>query len=343
MNLLTRIFRFLIGGKQFSPKTSVKESAGLSHKKSHFELSNGWLTLIDPDFFGKTYLSPNQKLCVACSDYDGAGTGGFREKGYGRVILFDCLADKIIHELSHIARPVDSAVADNGAYIVHDSGFGSELQGDLIAVGRDGCEIYRRHYTSNIHNIGLSNCGRYAAVQTCNAPGEDGNHLEVLDLNRRCSIFFVQPVTGWADKYIFEVDADGELEAFFVEHEQLGTFRYARDGMFLDVEQFLDAQLQKGNFSTKISAARELLKKDPTPANAKKALNAADAALAEGAGERSDWGAIAHRVRGEAYDLLSHFPEALNAYEKALALNSKVGVQKRAAALRKKLDASGAV
>ena len=59
--------------------------------------------------------------------------------------------------------------------------------------------------------------------------------------------------------------------------------------------------------------------------------------MADGAKDRPDWGAIAHRVRGESFEVLGELSEALQAFELALSLNPKVGLQKRAVALRKKL------
>lgn len=44
------------------------------------------------------------------------------------------------------------------------------------------------------------------------------------------------------------------------------------------------------------------------------------------------------RIKGEANDLLGNFSDALDAYEKALSFNPKIGVQRRVNALRKKLQ-----
>ncbi|SDZ70648.1 Tetratricopeptide repeat-containing protein [Variovorax sp. YR266] len=242
-----------------------------------------------------------------------------------------------MHELTCFARPMDAAVSDTGSYIVQDAGFGSALMGDVIAIDTDGRERYRRRYSANIFNIGLSRCGRYAAVQTANAPSDDGNLLEVLDLDLGCAVFSVQPATGWADKYSFHVDSDGRLQALSVEHNGLGRFSYSAAGEFRDAKAFQVTRLDKGDYATKLMAARDLIQGDASPDNAAKALATADAALAEGAKDQPDWGAIAHRVRGESYEALGQLPQALAAFEHALSLNPKVGIQKRATALRKKL------
>ena len=97
-------------------------------------------------------------------------------------------------------------------------------------------------------------------------------------------------------------------------------------GDFQDAQAFQPAQLERGDYCTRPMAARDLLKTAATPDYARKTLSAADTTLADGA-KGPDWGAIAHRVRGESYEVLGELPEALQAFELALPLNPKVGVQ----------------
>lgn len=344
MGFISRLRDALLGGSKKTMPAATPPAPATTQPRGGRTARNavvrdGWLTLTQPNFFGQAHRSPSKRWIVGCNDSDGAGRGGHRESGNGRVVLVDHQTDKVMHELRCFARPMDAAVSDAGTYIVLDSGFGSALQGDVVALDLEGRERYRRHYRANVFNVGLSKCGKYAAVQTANAPNDDGNLLEVLDLDRGCAVFSVQPTTGWADKYSFDVDAEGRLKAIGVEHKGLGGFSYSASGEFQDTQAFQAARLDKGDYGTKLMAARDLLKADATPDNARKALNAADAALAEGAKNSPDWGSIAHRVRGESYELLGQLPEALEAFDLALSLNSKVGVQKRALALRKKLAA----
>lgn len=307
--------------------------------KRNIDLDGKWLTVDSPYFFGQANISPDKRWVVGCNDSDGGSHGGYRMKGNGRVILVDYQSDRIVHELKCFARPVDAAVSDSGSYIVHDCGFGGALCGDVIALNTTGEEIYRRHYHANIFNIGISQCGRYAAAQTANSDSKDSNILEVLDLKNGKQIFTVRPVGAWADSYLFNTNADGELSQLRVNLRDLGYFSYSATGEFLDVESLLAAQLDKGDYTTKILAAQKLLKKNTTEEHARKALSVADAALSQGARERYDWGAQAHRVRGESFELLGELSDALEAYEQALSMNPKVGVQRRATTLRKKLSA----
>ncbi|MBS0343205.1 MAG: tetratricopeptide repeat protein [Proteobacteria bacterium] len=343
MGIISKLMKLLDGSEksisEATPPTRPSSQQASGRTARNAVVRDEWLTLKRPRFFGRAHQSPNKRWIVGCNDSDGVGRGGHRESGNGRVVLVDHRADQVMHELGCFARPMDAAVSDAGPYIVLDSGFGSALQGDVAALDLEGRERYRRHYRANVFNIGLSRCGRFAAVQTANAPNDDGNLLEVLDLDRGCTVFAVPPATGWADRYSFDTDADGRLIAVGVEHKGLGRFSYSASGEFQDAQAFQAARLDKGDYATKIMSARDLLKTDSTADNARKALSTADAALAEGAKDAPDWSSIAHRVRGEAYELLGQLPEALEAFERALSLNPKVGVQKRAVALRKKLRA----
>lgn len=175
-------------------------------------------------------------------------------------------------ELRTFARPLTAAVGDTGNFIIHDTGFGSALQSDLVAVSSAGDEMFRRHYKANIYNPGLSDCGRYASVQTAGAPEDDGNLLEVLDLKARTTMFSVKPEQGWAERYGFKLDGNGQLQALVVEYRDIGKFRFSATGLFMDEEKYQNACLNKGDFTIKIRSARALLKKSPTSENAQKVL-----------------------------------------------------------------------
>lgn len=346
MGFISRFLRMLTASagsnknmKAAKSKSLKSTSSGRSKQKTsgNTSLDDGWLTIDSPHFFGQAYLSPDKRWVVGCNDSDGAGTGGHRESGFGKVVLVDYLTGKVVNKFKKFARPFSAAVSDAGNFIIHDAGFGSTLKSELVSVGADGIEMFRRHFKSNIYNIGLSDCGRYASVQTANAPGEDGNILEVLDLKAGATVFSVKPDNGWSESYTFKVDEHGALKVLIVEYRGIGHFSFSSAGVFLDEDAYQTARLCSGDFTHKISAARDLLKKSPTPDNANKALNAVSAALSEGANERNDWAAIAYRVRGESYELLGKHSEALNAYEQALSINSKIGVQKRVIALRKRI------
>ena len=346
MGFISQLFNLLTSritsAKTMTPSSLHELTANITPKlkkqNGNISIENDWLTIDSPYFFGQAYLSANKHWVVGCSDFDGNGRGGHRESGFGTVVLVNKPTFRILHKLRTIARPFNAAVADTGDYIVHDAGFGSALQADLIAIDVEGNEKFRRHYEANIYNIGISHCGKYASVQTAAAPGKDGNILEVINLWSKTTIFSIKPEYGWADSYFFDLDENGGLRSLKVKCKNIGYFRYTAIGIPIDVEAYKDACLYKGNFNLKVEAARALLREHPSEKNAQKALKAIEMALNEGAKDRTDWAAAAFRIKGEANDLLGNFSDALDAYEKALSFNPKIGVQRRVNALRKQLQ-----
>lgn len=215
-------------------------------------------------------------------------------KGNSRVILVDYHSDRMVHELKCFARPVNAAVSDTGSYIFHSCGFRGAFCEDIIAINTSGEEIYRRYYHANIFNIGISHCGRYAVFKTANTDNKDSNILELLDLKDGKQIFISRPFGEWVDDYLLDKNADGKLGQPRVNLQDLGYFRYSITGGSLDVESLQVAKLNKGNYTTKILAAQDLLKTNTTEESAKKTLSVVDTAFSQGARETNGWRALAH-------------------------------------------------
>jgi hypothetical protein len=322
------------------PQQRPQAGSTSSRRAKNIHLKDQLLSVSQPSFIGRAYRSQNKRWVLGCRDSDGVSRGGYRDSGNGQVILADFEKDVVVIDLRHFARPMNGAVSDSGRFLVNDGGFGSGLSGDVVAIDANGTQRHRRRYSANIFNLAISRCGRYAAVQTCSSPSEDGNLFEILDIENAITVFSLQPATGWADDYAFDLDQAGVLRRVGVLHTKLGRFNYSASGVFEDRDAFQKARLDKGDYTTQIMAAGEILKSDPTAENARKVIDVATTALAAGASERPDWGANAHRLRAESFELLGELDEALKAYDQALAMNPKVGVKRRAASLRKQLGST---
>ncbi|HEY4317155.1 MAG TPA: tetratricopeptide repeat protein [Herbaspirillum sp.] len=295
-------------------------------------LQSSLLEIADPGLFGIAYHSPNKRWIVGL--YQSPGD----ERARGRVALVDYPRDELLHKLDFVVRPFNCAVSDAAIYAVYDAGDNAGLQSDVIVIAPDGRELFERHYEAIVFSLGISDCGRYVAVQTANAPGPDGCILEVLDIKEQSRLFTVHPATQWALTYSFEI-ANGELQKLWVDQRELGAFSYSASGIFLEDQRYREVKLDKGDYSMKVMTAQGLLKNDSSQESAIVALAAAEVALVQGAKDRDDWASLAHRVRGEALERLERLPEALDAYDSALTLNPKIGVLKRAKVLRGKLGA----
>lgn len=300
-------------------------------------LSNRILSVDSLNFVGQASQSPNKRWVVGGTDRL-PGMNSRLDHRDGAVVLLDYQADQVVLRVSDLYRPMESAVSDNGAFVVCDANFGNRLSSDLLAFDATQKKVLSRSYSANVFNLAISKCGRYVVVQTANAPNDDGSVLELFDLQAGKALFSRRPQTGWADEYAFAVGDDGLLKKLSVVHEDTGRFNYSPAGDFLDQTAYRKARLFKGSPEMRIYGAKDELKADPTNrALAEELLASLDAALKELDRSRVDFLATGLRAKGEALELLGHTAEAVSAYEEALAVNPKVGVATRVAKLKKKL------
>ena len=246
----------------------------------------------------------------------------------GRYLLID--GDAVILD-RRIARPQDGKVADDGTFILNDWGDGQTLSGTFHAFRNDGTSIVSRLYSANLLNNGLSRDGRLAVCQTCNAPGSsDSSILSVLDLERGAEMAAWVPESGWARAYEFP---EGGERVRMLRGDR-PSLDYALTGEFLDRRLWLEDEVRRGTLYVIRKALAEGeaatgLTNDDLRAGIRQALADGD--------ERFE--AEAWRLLGEVEESAGNAAAALDAYDRALAINPKAGVAKRAAALRKTLAA----
>lgn len=337
MTLLSRLFHGLGGGRAEAvpSATPATPHSFPTDAASDVSLRNDILGVRTLGFFGRAYVSPNKKWAVGCDDSNGKGTGGHREQGNGWVVLVDVERGVVVHQLRSLARPFDAAVSDTGRYAVNDTGFGLALSADAVVFDNRGTEVYRRHFEANIYSLGLSKCGRFLAVQTCNAPGSaDSNLLELCDTDNGRVLFSKHPDAGWGRDYSFEVDSES-VRRLTVKLPKLGSFSYDAQGVFLDHRRLLDAKLQSNELGTRLVAVQQLLETSTAAADFETALRVANELARTTTVNGGDWLAMAHRLQGEALQGLGRNAEAITAYEAALTKDAKIGVKKRLVALRK--------
>ncbi|MCK1504566.1 tetratricopeptide repeat protein [Bradyrhizobium sp. 18] len=275
------------------------------------------------NFIGMCSRSPNNRFTIAWVD------GGPDQARTGRYLLLD---GKAIVAEGTMPRPNDGKVADNGAFLLNDWGSPEILSGTLSAFAPDGRVLFTRRFAANLYDNALSPDGRYAVCQTANAPGEDGNRLTLFDLEAGREIVAFQPESGWAKSYEFYPEA---RRLRFLYHDG-GAFDYGFDGTFIDRMRWLAFGLQKGDLLVIEKLIAEGGSKLP-PTLAEQLLPATDIALRN---LRADDGRSRARVlksRGICLEAVAEVKHALACYDEALSLDPKVGVKRRADALRKVL------
>lgn len=337
MSLFSKFVSVLTGGVQAPYSVKAASAKVTANQKPKFRVRDGYLEADEHDFFGAAHLSPSKQWVVGCDDSDGGGRGGNRERGHGRVLLVEMPQGSAVCEVRNVARPFDVAVSNVGTFAVNDTGFGNELAADAVAFSAQGTELYRRHYSANIFSIAISPCGRFMAVQTCNAPkSPDGNLFEVLDILSKATLFSKAPDTPWSKKFVFDVDG-GTLKQVWAYVEGLGKFAYSPLGEFIGAKKYQAASLDKGDYASRLFAVEKLLRESSDAKNAERALAVLESVLPEVPHAESSWHAKACRLKGEALEVLGRLAEAVSSYELAIGFDPKIGVKKRLDSLRKRI------
>ena len=271
------------------------------------------------DFVGQRATSPNRRFTLLWRDrywVDG-------ELVEGRYLLID--GDAVVVD-GEMERPQDGKVADDGAFILNDWGDSQELSGTFRAFRSDGREIVSRPYSANLLNNGLSRDGRLAVCQTANAPGSpDSSILTLFDLVAAAEVASWVPESGWARGYEFP-----EGERVRMLRGDRPSLDYSLAGEFVDRRLWLEDEARRGTLYVIRKALAE--GEAATGLSAEHLRAGVRRALADG-DERFE--AEAWRLLGEIEESAGDVGAALEAYDRALAVNPKVGVAKRAAALRK--------
>ena len=317
MSLITKIFR-----KPADPPAAVG-------KTPQWWIDNGWLTIRAIDFYGKIHPSSSGRWTVAYAQ----GNATAPNDPEGQVVLLDNHKAQVVAHITDLQRPFGAVSSDAGVFAVHDALLGEGPSAQVLAYSTNGELLYSRKYLANVATLGISTCGRYVAVQTLNSD-RDGNLFEVLDIKYKAIAFSVDPTAGFANDYRFEVGPENLRRVFSV-HKDLGVFAYDENGQFLDAPQLSEALLNKGDFAQKLRALQSLLSVDNSPQAAHRALEVADQALGTVPPHLEAWAALAHRLKGEAYERLSEPAAAIDSYERALSFDPKAGVRRALGRLRK--------
>ena len=277
------------------------------------------------DLVGQCATSPNGRYSLVWQD---RGWNFGEKDSRGRYFLID--GDRVVID-GLVERPQDGKVADDGTFILNDWGLADELAGRFCAFRADGAEILSRAYAANLLNNGLSDDGRLAVCQTCNAPGSlDSSVLSIFDLVAGTEIATWTAESGWASGYEFP---PGGERIRMIRHDRV-SLDYSLDGEFIDRRVWLEDEVARG---TLYAIRKALADGEGVTGLSMDALRAG--AMRAVADEDQRFVADAWRLLGEIEEAAGDPAAALDAYDRALAANPKVGVAKKAAALRKGLGA----
>lgn len=281
-------------------------------------------------FFGHHAASPNGNFHLIWADRNPEGTvGGYRHEGHGSWSL---LHDDEIVSTGRLERPADGKTANNGSFIIHDRMFGDGLKGRFVAFRADGEKLVEKELTANLFGNGLSDDGRFAICQTANAPGSaDSCRYILFDLELGEEIARWEVETGWADGYQF----DTTNRHVFLLRANGGRVGYDFGGAMLDRKGWQTERIRAGDLHV---IGKILASEEPIERGKREALLTG----LEVAAQDSEPALRAHafRLLGEFHEKGNAIQEAIDAYDKALSIDARIGVARRLAKLRKSLPGS---
>ncbi|MCZ4341382.1 tetratricopeptide repeat protein [Sphingomonadaceae bacterium G21617-S1] len=295
--------------------------------KLDFSIGDRFVRIAALDFFGQYSRSPDGTWVIAWRDGNDAGTrGGHRLDGPGRFYLFqngDLVAQ------GRAERPNDGKVANDGSFIINDWRFASELNGTFYAYRSDGSLILKRDFAANLVNNGIADDASFAVCQCANAPhSADSSILTIFDLRSGQQIAAWVPDSGWADHYSFPVD-DTSIRLHYRGGE---SFAYALDGNFIDRGAWIDSLARNGSGYVLHHVLREY--GDAIPNELAKRILVGLTTTANDPMQH----AMALKVRGLCQEALDDPHDALESYDAAIAIDPKIGLKRRAAALRRRIS-----
>ena len=315
--------RRLLGGEvgESGPAPPVARVAGSHPTRVNVNSHGGRIVSIpELDLVGERTASPDGRYTLIWRDrywIDGAPVEG-------RYLLID--GDTVAVD-GKMERPQHGKVADNGTFILNDWGDSQQLSGTFHAYRRDGSLIVSRSYSANLLNNGLSSDGRLAVCQTCNAPrSPDSSILTVFDLVAGTVQAEWTAESGWANGYEFPEGGD-RVRMLRGDRPSLD---YTLTGTFLHRRHWLEDEVRRGTLYVIRKALGE--GEAATGVTFEQLRTGVRRAVADG-DDRFE--AEAWRLLGEIEESAGNAVAALEAYDRALAFNPRIGVAKRAAALRK--------
>lgn len=290
-------------------------------------------------FFRHAKPSPSGEWYINCRDGDGKGLCGFRYSGHGKYTLYNHLTKQVVLT-GKLERPVNATVANNGTFCIEDSLFGDTLDSILYVFLSDGEKVIEKRLGANIFNSQISDDGQYVVFQTCNNTlNDDGNKLFLLEVNTGKVLFCREPATGWASKYFL----DTKNKKLGVSHVSMDSkfYFYDFDGNFIDQSLFDADILSRGGFYEIVAKVQEIFSSQKVDEKtAFKLISALQVAIKSMYEEKfyAVDAAKAYKLMGEIYETIGDEKGMLCSFEQAINFNPKIGLKRKVAALKVKLN-----
>jgi hypothetical protein len=276
-------------------------------------------------------MSPAHAFVLLYRDASDDDTAvGYRPSSPGRYRLIEDGAG--LRCEGRLDRPNDGHVANTGTFILADWLFTDDLHARLHVFAADGTELVRRECRANVAATFIDPDGRYAAVQMASNPSDarDDDRFVVFDLARGSELWSKPLEVGCAAGVEFEV-ADG---AVWITASRFGRVRYGLVNGSVEMAPLRALALETGDGFEILALVEDEIASGVHGDRQETLVGACLRASDRLAANYPSHAARSLRIAGELLEASD--PNRTQAYwERALALDSKVGIAKRLKELRR--------
>jgi len=293
-------------------------------KKSSLEHSNvqvldGVARINSIELSGQYAVSQNNRYLLVYRSGD-----GFKLNG-----KFALVKEEEVIFVAKCKRPTGAVVANNGTFVVVDSGEINSYADRVDVYASDGSKIMAHAFSAYTACIGISDMGTHVVVQLHNSKTSDAHRVYVFDVEKSAVVSSFIPKTEAAERFVFSVEQ--EIVYFCYRNDR--KYGYSFAGNFLDIDRYEREREADASATELVLIVRERIE-SATTETLPDLLALINRAL-EGDLSYFNYRALAYRAKGEIHEAIGDTERAIAAYKMALKLDSKIGVKQKLRKLTK--------
>jgi tetratricopeptide (TPR) repeat protein len=272
-------------------------------------------------FYGSTEYSPNKEYCVTYIDghyYNEKWKNGEIALLHGSELLFR----------KKLQRPNDCHVSDDGIVICCDWLHSEALMGNFQVFDVAGNRIFAKKTTANLGACAISADSKTAIFETFRSETADSNQLFLIDVERK-TIFNRFPCPHSFNS----AEIDTINHRIKLKDHRGFVFEIDYDGHQTNHAAYESRILRDGSIYDKLSIYES--KTDDARLNDRDYLHLLRQALDDKNASYSFGKDRLYRRIGEFYEAAGDIGKTIENWEKALAINPKVGVKRKLEALKR--------
>lgn len=275
-------------------------------------------------FYGRKQFSPNRQYCVSYSD-------GHYENNKWKNGDIALIKDNKLLFKKKLQRPNDCLVSNDGVVIVCDWLNSDALTGKFIIFNTTGEELVSKKTTANLGSCAISDNSQIALFETHNSDTNDSDKIFIVDIPQKQIIQKFERPASFNSAII-----DTENKRIKLKDHKGFVFEVDFKGNQTNAEEYENHILTKGSVYDRLwvyaDKPNEVKHKDTKYLELlNKSLTDKDASYSFGKDK-------IYRMIGEYYEANGDVAKTIENWEKAMQINSKIGLKRKLDSLKKKQE-----